>query len=299
MYVSSQIPCLRNATPRAALQDLRRSSPPIPTQDKRLKIPAETQYADDLDFIFNSTSSHHLEKIHEEALKVLSEWKLHANASKTERVHICLEKDREEEEWRKSKSVGSRLGIAEDIEARIQLANLAMRKMWKMWGTKHISLQLKLKLFEVYVIPVMLYNAGTWGLTEQLAYKIDTWHRKQLRRFTGHFHPNHISNSKLYSKCQASPLQNAVHRRRWFLFGHILRMPLDSPPQKILNVAFSKKLKPRLGRPREGLLSSLVDDCKLHLNQNIRLETHMLRYLRETAANRRHWEELYKDLDVH
>ncbi|XP_035682844.1 uncharacterized protein LOC118420231 [Branchiostoma floridae] len=239
------------------------------------------------------------EQIHEEALKILPEWKLHANASKTERVHICLEKDREEEEWRKSKSVGSRLGIAEDIEERIQLANLAMRKMWKMWGTKHISLQLKLKLFEVYVIPVMLYNAGTWGLTEQLAYKIDTWHRKQLQRFTGHFHPNHISNSKLYSKCQASPLQNAVHRRRWFLFGHILRMPLDSPPQKILNVVFSKKLKPRLGRPREGLLSSLVDDCKLHLNQNIRLETHMLRYPRETAANRGLWEELYKDLDVH
>eukprot|EP00058_Branchiostoma_floridae_P013771 XP_002599259.1 hypothetical protein BRAFLDRAFT_64393 [Branchiostoma floridae] len=112
----------------------------------------------------------------------------------------------------------------------------------------------------VYVIPVMLYNAGTWGLTEQLAYKIDTWHRKQLRRFTGHFHPNHISNSKLYSKCQASPLQNAVHRRRWFLFGHILRMPMNSPPQKVLNVALSKKLKPRLGRSREGLLSSLVDD---------------------------------------
>ncbi|KAI8505678.1 Cgr1 [Branchiostoma belcheri] len=45
----------------------------------------------------------------------------------------------------------------------------------------------------------------------------------------------------------------------WSLFGHVLRMPLDSPPQKVLSVAFSKKLKPRLGRPREGLLSSLVN----------------------------------------
>ncbi|XP_035665888.1 plasminogen-like [Branchiostoma floridae] len=85
--------------PCKALRDLRRSSPPIPTQDRRLKIPAETQYADDFDI---SSSSHHLENIHEEALKVLPEWKLHANASKTERVHICLEKDMEEE-WRKIK----------------------------------------------------------------------------------------------------------------------------------------------------------------------------------------------------
>ncbi|KAI8513174.1 Histone-lysine N-methyltransferase setd1b [Branchiostoma belcheri] len=93
--------------------------------------------------------------------------------------------------------------------------------------------ELKIKLFHVYVIPVMLYNAGTWGLTEKLAYKIDTWHRKQLRRMAGYFHPNHISNSKLYAKCQVPPLQNQVHRRRWSLFGHVLRMPLDSPPQKV------------------------------------------------------------------
>ncbi|CAH1277378.1 Hypp9590 [Branchiostoma lanceolatum] len=191
-------PQLFNVYYEAALRDLRRSSPPIPAEDKRLKLAAETQYADDLDFI--STSSHHLEKIHEEAMKVLPEWKLHANAGKTERVHICHEKDREEEEWRRKKSVGSRLGISDDIEERIQLANVAMRKMWSMWGTQHISLELKLKLFQVYVIPVILYNAGTWGLTEQLAYKIDSWHRKQLRLLTGHIYPNCISNVKLYNK---------------------------------------------------------------------------------------------------
>ncbi|XP_078661532.1 uncharacterized protein LOC144905665 [Branchiostoma floridae x Branchiostoma belcheri] len=232
-------PQLFNVYYEAALRDLRKSSPPIPAEDKRLKLATETQYADDLDFI--STSSHHLEDIHQEPMKVLPEWRLQANASKTERVHICHRKDREEEEWRTKKSVGSRLGIAEDIEERIQLANLAMKKIWHMWASKHISLELKIKLFHVYVISVMLYNAGTWGLTEKLAYKIDTWHRKQLRRMAGYFHPNHISNSKLYAKCQVPPLQNQVHRRRWSLFGHVLRMPLDSSPQKVLSVAFSKK----------------------------------------------------------
>ncbi|KAI8491319.1 hypothetical protein Bbelb_309520 [Branchiostoma belcheri] len=48
-------PQLFNVYYEAALRDLRKSSPPIPAEDKRLKLATETQYADDLDFI--STSS--------------------------------------------------------------------------------------------------------------------------------------------------------------------------------------------------------------------------------------------------
>ncbi|KAI8514412.1 hypothetical protein Bbelb_087360 [Branchiostoma belcheri] len=245
-----------------------------------------------------STSYQHLEETHENAVKILPKWKLQANATKTERVHICWRKDRKEEVWRKAKSVGSRLGIADDIEGRIQLANLAMKSMWHMWGAKAVSLELKLKLFHVYVLPVLLYNAGTWGLTEQVASKIDRWHRKQLRRLAGYYYPNYISNSKLYKKCKASPLHNEVHRRRWTLFGHILRMPLDSPAQKALNIAFSKKLTPRRGRPRGGLLDCLVDDVKLYFHQNVQTAPYMLKWLREQAADKARWNGTFKTIDV-
>jgi len=134
--------------------------------------------------------------------------------------------------WRKAKSVGSRLGITNDIESRMQLANLAMNNMFYMWGAKAVSLELKLKLFHVYVLPVLLYNAGTWGLTEQLASKIYRWHRKQLRRIAGYLYPNYISNINLYKQCKTSPLHNEVHRRSWHLFGHILRMPESSPAKR-------------------------------------------------------------------
>ncbi|KAI8514759.1 E3 ubiquitin-protein ligase ubr1 [Branchiostoma belcheri] len=201
------------------------------------------------------------------------------------------------EVWRKAKSVGSRLGIADDIEGRIQLANLAMKNMWHMWGAKAVSLELKLKLFHVYVLPVLLYNAGTWGLTEQVASKIDRWHRKQLRRLAGYYYPNCISNSKHYKKCKASPLHNEVHRRRWTLFGHILRMPLDSPAQKALNIALSKKLTPRRGRPRGGLLDCLVDDVKLYFHQNVQTAPYMLKWLREQAADKARWNGTFKTID--
>ncbi|KAI8496693.1 hypothetical protein Bbelb_253480 [Branchiostoma belcheri] len=66
-------------------------------------------------------------------------------------------------------------------------------------------------------------------------------HRKQFRRLAGYFNPHHISNTKLYKICNSSPLQNEVLRRRWTLFGHILRMPHDSPAQKALNIALTSK----------------------------------------------------------
>ncbi|KAI8496762.1 hypothetical protein Bbelb_254170 [Branchiostoma belcheri] len=91
-------PQLFNIYYEAALRDLRKTYPPTPAEDKRLKLPPETQYADDLDFI--STFHQHLENIHEQAIKILPDWKLQANASKTERIHICWKSEREEETWR-------------------------------------------------------------------------------------------------------------------------------------------------------------------------------------------------------
>ncbi|KAI8496722.1 hypothetical protein Bbelb_253770 [Branchiostoma belcheri] len=82
------------------LRDLRKTYPPTPAEDKRLKLQPETQYADDLDFI--STFHQHLENIHEQAIKILPDWKLQANASKNERIHICWKSEREEETWRKT-----------------------------------------------------------------------------------------------------------------------------------------------------------------------------------------------------
>eukprot|EP00058_Branchiostoma_floridae_P014933 XP_002600421.1 hypothetical protein BRAFLDRAFT_99612 [Branchiostoma floridae] len=80
-----------------------------------------------------------------------------------------------------------------------------------------------------------------------------------------------ITEARLY-RSSALLISSVFH-----MFKGLCSNEQDSPPQMVLNIAFSKKLKPRLGRPREGLLSRLVDECKLHLNQNMRLETHVYR----------------------
>ena len=52
-----------------------------------------------------------------------------------------------------------------------------------------ISLQLRLRLYASFVIPVLTYNMGTWGLTQADLVRIDTYHRRHLRQAYSCFGP--------------------------------------------------------------------------------------------------------------
>ena len=144
----------------AALRDLRSHLPTRPQTDANL--PLDVEYADDTDFI--STSRLFLDDIERIAPACLAEWSLTINASKTERFSVCRHADRVDEEWRMTRKLGSLLGEAEDVARRKQLANVAFRKLSTVWFRRsRISLPLRLRLYESFVVPVLIYNMGTWG----------------------------------------------------------------------------------------------------------------------------------------
>ena len=79
------------------------------------------------------------------------------NASKTERSSVCRHADRVDEEWRMTRKLGSLLGEAEDVARRKQLANVAFRKLSTVWFRRsRISLPLRLRLYESFVVPVLI-----------------------------------------------------------------------------------------------------------------------------------------------
>ena len=143
----------------AALRDLRSRLPTRPLADANL--PLDVEYADDTDFI--STSRLFLDDIERIAPACLAEWSLTIKASKTERSSVCRHTDRVDEEWRMTRKLGSLLGEAEDVARRKQLANVTFRKLSTVWFRRsHISLPLRLRLYDSFVVPVLIYNMGTW-----------------------------------------------------------------------------------------------------------------------------------------
>ena len=256
-------PVLFNVYYEAAMKELRAECGPPPDDDVRLGIPVETQYADDLDFI--STAKERLEGILAKSLVTFPKWDLSANATKTEWVHLCVDPDktaRGSEPWRSVKSLGSLMGGSEDMERRMKMMPAAMKGLWGLWGTDKVCREMKIKLYEIYCLPVLMYNCGTWGCNNASLEKLDALHRRHLRRLSSVFYPATIRNTKLYELTKRGPLSDVVKKRRWALFGHVLRLPEDAPAQRALDFAFSAHLKGRLGRPPTTLLGSLKKDAK-------------------------------------
>ena len=89
------------------------------------------------------------------------------NAAKTERTSVSRQVDRPHESWRTTRKLGSLHGDAGDVTRRMQLANVSFHKMWTVWFRgAQICLHLRLWLYSAFVLPVLTYNMGTWGLTK-------------------------------------------------------------------------------------------------------------------------------------
>jgi hypothetical protein len=76
------------------------------------------------------------------------------------------------------------------------------------WGRVK-SLKSRMNAYNAFVLPVLLFNAGGWGVCESVIKRIEVFHRKQLRRVLGVTTvyrvrwPFKISNKALYEKCVA------------------------------------------------------------------------------------------------
>ena len=114
--------------------------------------------------------------------------------------------------------LGSKLGDWEDMQRRKELATIALAKndtIWKKnWKTK---LATRIKLYEMLVKSVLLHNCGTWGVAKDEMRKLNSFHKRQLRKVIEIQRPHKISNNKLYKITRTKPLSITITKRRWKL----------------------------------------------------------------------------------
>ena len=92
-------------------------------------------------------------------------------------------------------------------------------------------------LYNTFVWPVLLHNAGTWGLTGSETDKRNAFHRKQLRLLIGIKWPQRISHSNLYEWCECREISTDVMDMQWRLFGHI-RLDEKAPANQAMSAYF-------------------------------------------------------------
>ena len=121
------------------------------------------------------------------------------------------------------------------IRRKKELSTIAIKEKENIWQKKRLtSLETRLHLYETLVKSILLYNAGTWGLSATDERNLNSFHRKQLRKVLGIKWPHKIGNMKLYKITNTTPISKTITERRWKLLRHILRLPAECPERKAM-----------------------------------------------------------------
>ena len=77
----------------------------------------------------------------------------------------------------------------DDIKARLGKARGAFIRLKNIWKSTNISRKTKMRLYKSCVLPVLLYGAECWRMTEKDINKISSFHNCCLRRILKIFWP--------------------------------------------------------------------------------------------------------------
>ena len=87
--------------------------------------------------------------------------------------------------------MGSLLGSKEDKVHRKHLSNIALNKMEQIWHRADKTKQrTRIKLYNILVRSVLLYNCGTWALTKTDEEKLGLFSSKAAAQGSGNSIPN-------------------------------------------------------------------------------------------------------------
>ena len=159
----------------------------------------------------------------------------------------------------------------------------------------------RIQLYESLVKSILLYNCSTWGLTKTSEKKLDSFHRRQLRKILNIKWPRTINCKKLYLITNTKPLSIEIAERRWKMLGHVLRMDKDSPARKAMKFYFEKRSNRKfIGRKRATIVSTINRDIyktktKYRNFEISELKTeYNLHNIGAKARNRKKWSSIVK-----
>lgn len=236
----------------------------------------ETMYADDVDFVSDSFP---VVAITETMIPgVLAEYRLKVNESKTELTTYTGSP----RETPATKKLGSKLNAADNLKYRMGLAVATLNKLWRLWKSTSATKETKLKMYKACILPILMYNMGACSLSLAKLEKLDSFHRRQLRKVIGIRYPEVISNQALYTTTDSVPLSLKVVEYRWKLMGHVLRRDENSPAMRAIKLFLSKYATG--GGRQHTIVTQIVKELR-----SVGKDLHEVTYWRNLALDRKEW----------
>ena len=144
------------------------------------------------------------------------------------------------------------------MKSKIGKARTTFNILNNIWKTKNISLNTKLKIFNVKSL--LLYGSETWKTTNTITNKLQTFINHCLRRILRIFWPNRISSTNLWERTNQEPIEIQLIRRKWSWIGHTLRKGKTAITKQALT--WNPQGKRSRGRPKNTWRRSTELDVK-------------------------------------
>jgi len=130
-----------------------------------------------------------------------------------------------------------------------------------------ISLHTKIRLYNVYILPILLYGADTWSMTTTSSRRIDAFDQWCLCHILHIRYIAHVMNDEVRRMTCQPPATHLITTRRLRLFGHIAHAGSSQDHSRALRAAISRLPvdwhRPP-GRPRQTWFRTIELDLQQH-----------------------------------
>lgn len=160
--------------------------------------------------------------------------------------------------------------ISEEIRTRLLAGNRCIMALRNVIYNKVISRSLKLQIYKTVIRPIVTFGSEVWTLKKCEQSMLCVWERKVLRKiFRGKLVDGmwqRRSNYELQELYKEPNIVGIVKAQRLRWLGHIVRMPEERVPKRILKSEIGGRK--RRGRPRERWRDEVEEDVRLYLKSN-------------------------------
>ncbi|VVC30294.1 eIF3G, RNA recognition motif,RNA recognition motif domain,Eukaryotic translation initiation factor 3 [Cinara cedri] len=177
--------------------------------------------------------------------------------------------------------------IKTEISMRLQSANKCFFGLSKIFRSRAISKNLKVRMYLTLLRPIVLYGAETWPLRKTEERRIAVFERKVLRRIYGAYFDvltnewRKLHNEELQSLFQRPDILKEIKKRRLVWAGHAWRKH-DSLIRRVIE-------KNPVGRRPLGRPRLRWEDCVRRDTETVEPECHW----QEVAEDRDRWQYVY------
>jgi hypothetical protein len=149
-------------------------------------------------------------------------------------------------------------GTSREVSARIQKTRGSFSKLRKVWLSKSLRKDTKIRIFNTCVKSVLLYASETWLVTKEIRRKIQTYVNRCLRYILRIWWPNIISNKDLWKVTRQEDINVEIRKRQFRRNGHTLRKEDGEIPKAAL--LWNPQGNSKRGRPRNSLRRAVIQE---------------------------------------